>query len=145
MKQLINMSESSANLEILDNEDIYSVCVLMKQDVVPILNTLKMVYSIWMNLIKISQGILRTWKYAVLIHIFFLLHACPKQKRVHWGCYRWTPSPIVCIGVSSPLLGNPPLYIGFLWPTPPPPVTKNCNFLVNSHIRNFHPYPHPIF
>ena len=53
------MSESSKNLEILDNEDIYSVCVLMKQDVVPILNTLKMVYSIWMNLIKISQGILR--------------------------------------------------------------------------------------
>ena len=58
------MSESSANLDILDNEDIYSACVLMKQDVVRILNTLKMVYSNWMNLIKISQikisqGILR--------------------------------------------------------------------------------------
>ena len=49
------MSESSANLDILDNEDIYSACVLMKQDVVRILNTLKMVYSNWMNLIKISQ------------------------------------------------------------------------------------------
>ena len=53
------MSESSANLDILDNEDIYSACVLMKQDVVRILNTLKMVYSNWMNLIKISQDILR--------------------------------------------------------------------------------------
>ena len=53
------MSESSANLDILANEDIYSACVLMKQDVVRILNTLKMVYSNWMNLIKISQDILR--------------------------------------------------------------------------------------
>ena len=53
------MSERSANLETLDKEDIYSVCALMKPDVVHILSTLKTVYSNWMNLIKISQGILR--------------------------------------------------------------------------------------
>ena len=53
------MSESKANLETLDKEDIYSVCVPMKQDVVRILNTSKMVYSNWMNLIKIPQGIFR--------------------------------------------------------------------------------------
>ena len=53
------MSERSATLETLDKEYIYSVCAMMKQDVVHILNTLKMVYSNLTNLIKMSQGILR--------------------------------------------------------------------------------------
>ena len=75
------MCESSANLEILTMKIFTnSVCVLMKQDVVRILNTLKMVYSIWMNLIKISQGILRILRYAVSTNIFFFCMHIQNKK-----------------------------------------------------------------
>ena len=128
------MSERSATLETLDKEYIYSVCAMMKQDVVHILNTLKMVYSNLTNLIKMSQGILRIWRYAVLA-FFYLLHAYPKQQGVDRGCYRRTPSPIVCIGISTPLLGKFSVYFSFLWPTliplplpPSSPATKNWIF-----------------
>ena len=118
------MSESSANLEILDNEDIYSVCVLIKQYVVHIQNTLKMVYSDWMNLIKISQDILRIWRYTVLTH-FFLLHAYLKQKGVDWGCYRRSPSLILYIGVSScPFRQFPSIHCFFVTNSPLSPSLK---------------------
>ena len=86
------MSESSANLETLDNEDIYKQCLCFDETRCgPYTKHFEDGPFKLDDLIKISQGISRIWRYAVLAN-FFLLHAYQKQKGVDWGCYRWTPS-----------------------------------------------------
>ena len=108
----------------------------MKQDVVCIVSTLKMVYLNWMNIIKISQGIFRISRYAILTSSssFACISVCrmrvlqedPFIHSVHWGF-----NPL-------PLLVNSPLYIGFSWN----PLTPSPNWTPLrkvTHSRNLDP------
>ena len=91
----------------------------MKQDVVCIVSTLKMIYLNWMNLIKISQGIFRISRYAILTSSssFACISVCrlrvlqedPFIHSVHWD-------------FNPPLLVNSPYILVFretLSPFPP--------------------------